>query len=54
MNLHFKALKVFMTRFLNNSRCGRYQEVGGRRHGDPVVEELSCVVVHGPALFHRL
>lgn len=37
-----------------NSRRGRYQEVGGRRDGDPVVEQFSCVVVHGPTLFHRL
>lgn len=33
---------------------GSYQEVGGRRNGDPVVEQLPCVIVHGPALFHRL
>lgn len=31
-----------------------YQEVGGRRHGDPVVEQFSCVVVHRTASFHGL
>ena len=31
-----------------------YQEVGWRRHCDPVVEQLPCVVVHRTALFHRL
>lgn len=33
---------------------GVYQEVGGRRHGDAVVEQLPCVVVHGSTAFHRL
>lgn len=31
-----------------------YQEVGGGRHGDPVVEQFPGVVVHGTALLHRL
>ena len=31
-----------------------YQEVCGRRHGDPVVKQFSCVVVHQSTLFHRL
>lgn len=31
-----------------------YQEVGGRRHSDPVVKQFSCVVVHHSTLFHRL
>lgn len=31
-----------------------YQEVGGRRNGDAVVEQLPCVVVHGSTAFHRL
>lgn len=33
---------------------GSYQEVGGRRNRDPVVEQFPCVIVHGPTLFHRL
>lgn len=31
-----------------------YQEVGGGRHRDPVVEQFPGVVVHGAALLHRL
>ena len=31
-----------------------YQEVGGRRHGDPVVEHFSHVVAHLTAPFYRL
>lgn len=39
---------------LQKTKNGRYQEVGGRRHGDAVVEQLPRVVVHRSTAFHRL
>lgn len=42
---------------INKSDDGKtetHQEVGGRRHGDPVMEEFTGVVVHRTARLHRL
>ena len=55
MNIFLDSSAGFVESKVKQTKSQRpYQEVGGRGHGDPVVVQLSTVVVHFPTRLRRL